>query len=764
MPDTESATATWTNKRARQQLNCTACRSGKLKCNRQQPCDQCIKRSRDSSCQYLAPPPKKQKRSTKDRIAHLEGLVVQLMNKDGSVASHDSSKVTESVNGSSDGGSVTTAHYRSSEEPRQSPISGLESLADPSDVGFGQLKISHGHMKYKGASHWESILDSIADVKAAIDEGEDFEASEDEDEGAPSASTFALFGGPAAFTKQYILQCVPERPVADRLLWHWFNSTDPALPLIHQPTFLAEYDLFWQEPSETPTMWLALFFSMLCLGSGNARMASRADQDVPQLENVDSTDHYRQLAASALQLAGFWKPKKHAVEAMLMYVSCEYTKKEGDSIKLWYLMAIVARVALRMGYHRDPDHFPNITPFDGEIRRRVWCVVYIFDVLQSYSQGLPNMLQHLQIDTKTPRNLLDTDFGPDCTELPAARPPSDLSPVSYSITKYKMTSVFARACNMAHSVQVPNYDEIMELDRFLQNTALEQPEALRFSSRRSDILDNPSLIFHRYKGELTFHKTRCVLHRPFLSAKFVGTRMESSRKLCVEAALSMIKHHEYVCKAAQDGGQLSPARMYMAALSAHDFLLAAMVLCVELDLISSAASPAMAGPNQENVVEMREYIEKSYIIYKQPANHDVQTSKALKAMEIILKKSKDASAERDQSQPPFEHDPPALNLQQLPPKDPSPNSAQSYVDATSLNHLGADTNFDALLNPGQDMDWQTWDNLVQNTEDIANMSWPVETSTDLQFMDGFANEDLNSFARRTSWVSDILHLPQQVLN
>ena len=68
--------------RARQQLSCTACRTGKLKCNRQHPCDQCTKRSKDHECHYLPPPAKKrQNKNTKDRIAQLEGLVVQLMNR-----------------------------------------------------------------------------------------------------------------------------------------------------------------------------------------------------------------------------------------------------------------------------------------------------------------------------------------------------------------------------------------------------------------------------------------------------------------------------------------------------------------------------------------------------------------------------------------------------------------------------------------------------------------------------------------------------------
>lgn len=372
MPPSEAATLTSTQKRARQQLSCTACRTGKLKCDRQQPCDQCIKRSKDSLCQYLAPPPKKKlNRNTKERIAHLEGLVVQLMNKDGSIASSSDSiaKDSESTNGKSDRSSAATTHSEPSVDSRASPSSGSESVPDSSDIGFGQLKISHGQTEYKGASHWESILESIADVKAAMDDDGDSEDSGDEDEGLDSASTFGLLGISAFITREYLLECIPARPVADRLLWQWFNSSDPALPLIHRPTFLAEYEQFWREPTKTPTMWLAMFFGMLCLGSRITSILCHADQEVPKQPGIKSADQFQQLAASALQLAGFIKPKKYTMEAMIMYGSCEFAKREDDGMRLWYIISIISRVALRMGYHRDPDHFPNITPFEGEISK-----------------------------------------------------------------------------------------------------------------------------------------------------------------------------------------------------------------------------------------------------------------------------------------------------------------------------------------------------------------------------------------------------------
>jgi hypothetical protein len=152
-------------KRARQQLSCTACRNGKLRCNRQQPCDQCIKRSRDSTCQYLAPPPKKKhSRNTKDRIAHLESLVLQLMNRDGAPGSETSPQsLNEHGSTSSDAHSsnITTSPNQSSN--KDSPESSTDGVVlDRHTFEFGQLKISKGEASYKGAAHWEAILDGVS--------------------------------------------------------------------------------------------------------------------------------------------------------------------------------------------------------------------------------------------------------------------------------------------------------------------------------------------------------------------------------------------------------------------------------------------------------------------------------------------------------------------------------------------------------------------------------------------------------------------------
>jgi hypothetical protein len=150
-------------KRARPQLSCTFCRNGKLKCDRRSPCNQCLKRSIESQCVYLPPPPKKVRvpKNTKERVIQLENLVLQLIHqqnlssKDLENESPDAAK-TALQHGS---GPELSGHIKSPAS-KDSPTSSTSEGSDEF-IGFGQLSISHGGTSYVGSSHWEAILNGV---------------------------------------------------------------------------------------------------------------------------------------------------------------------------------------------------------------------------------------------------------------------------------------------------------------------------------------------------------------------------------------------------------------------------------------------------------------------------------------------------------------------------------------------------------------------------------------------------------------------------
>jgi len=303
-----------------------------------------------------------------------------------------------------------------------------------------------------------------------------------------------------------------------------------------------------------------------------------------------------------------------------------------------------------MGYHRDSDHYPSITPFEGEMRRRLWYNAYTFDILTSFQLGLPGIVLSLECDTKRPSNLLDDDFGPDTTVLPPSRPLSEISPVTFTIVKSKLSMVFARAAGISHAVREPSYTEVMEIDEQLTQVYNDFPPAMQFTSMTQSLADSPSLIFNRFKIELLYRKTRCVLHRRYLTEKLSDPRFEQSRKICVDAAMQLLRHHGSIYEASQGSGPLSSTRWFMSSLNAHDFLLGAMVLCLELNLLEKCPmkSDAPGKPSAAKVEEIKALLRRSYDIYKLPVRHYAHTAKALKVMELILDRShglQDAAAE-----------------------------------------------------------------------------------------------------------------------
>lgn len=73
------------------------------------------------------------------------------------------------------------------------------------------------------------------------------------------------------------------------------------------------------------------------------------------------------------------------------------------------------RIAQKMGYHRDGELL-NLTPFETEMRRRIWWQILMQDTKLAIVSGLSHSFVQDVFDTKQPQNLNDADLFPDSTE------------------------------------------------------------------------------------------------------------------------------------------------------------------------------------------------------------------------------------------------------------------------------------------------------------------------------------------------------------
>ncbi|KAF2719447.1 hypothetical protein K431DRAFT_228699, partial [Polychaeton citri CBS 116435] len=568
-PDQQQAASAIANhahlrqKRARSQLSCTPCRQGKLKCNRERDpaCDQCIKRGRESACIYVPPPAKnKPSQNVKGRIRQLETLVVDLMNKQNKQAADDNSREDQGV-------SSRRASRNASGE-----TAGTDHVSKP----FGQMKISRNEISYVGEAHWQAILDGISDLKRDFAD----ETGEDETEETWDAD-------PSTEPPEQTMNGIPEKKVADRLLSLWFNSPDPFKPIIHAPTFQDEYRRFWRNQQSAPVMWLGILYAILSFAESFGLRDSDLSSDASKacLERVNK---YHEYAASAAVLADFTKPKQYTLECLILYSAG--LRSNNAFVNVWLMIGLVVRLGLRMGYHRDPSHYPNISVFHGEMRRRVWCIINMIDTLISFQLGLPSMVREINSDSQPPRNLLDRDFRVDTKILPPNRDVNELTPASYVRAKSRIVRVFAQAAELSHLTITPPTEEVQRLDRELEEAKASIPPLLRMPDISEDITDPAEQLMCRFNLDLLYLKTKTVLHRRYMLTPLTQLSPEEqargigvSRKTCIECALRVLQHHHTIYQASQPGGQLESVKWYMGSLSTHDFLLAAMIVCLELN-------------------------------------------------------------------------------------------------------------------------------------------------------------------------------------
>jgi hypothetical protein len=213
---------------------------------------------------------------------------------------------------------------------------------------------------------------------------------------------------------------------------------------------------------------------------------------------LDLASGFRNSVAQTLTLADYTKSHPFLIEALVFHLQGDYSQTTETDISIWVMTGVIARLAMRSGYHRDSKMFPNITPFQGEMRRRVWTFVRKADLLFSFQVALPSMIRSSDSDTELPRNLYDDDFDEDCKELPPPRQLSEPTPISYLIAKSRLTYAFGRVVEQSSAISTASYEKVMEIDADLRQAKDLIPDHLQIRPMEECELEPVNLILSRF--------------------------------------------------------------------------------------------------------------------------------------------------------------------------------------------------------------------------------------------------------------------------
>ncbi|TVY67470.1 Short chain dehydrogenase citE [Lachnellula suecica] len=445
---------------------------------------------------------------------------------------------------------------------------------------FGIMKVDQIEQStlYIGGAHWVSIISEIEEFRTYLaanaerleENALSLRKSSRDVRKAPSL----LRGIDAPASREELLSHLPPQELILSRVNRFFSFYGLSLPFIHEPTFRREVESHCKDPSKAKIIWLGLLFAVLHL----AEQSYDAAEDLDPNGAIEVTGQYKSRIIQCLIASGYTNPVAYTIETLVLYIEAEWHTAQDASIETSMILGLAIRLAMRMGLHRDPCHY-DLTPFQSEMRRRLWAVIHRGDILYSFQLSLPPVIRQKDCTCGIPRNINNNEFG-ETTDLPPSRPIGEWTDASYFIIKYRLLLVLGNVIEFVNDPLLPN-ERFQELQASTSEVCQEIPPFLRLEYQASSS-ETTSLKKQKIHLDRLYQLTQCLLHRNFLRSPRPGSTAIAHRDSCISAALALLAHQSSIFLGFDSMYPHIIRKQHMALLINQDFFIAAMTVALDL--------------------------------------------------------------------------------------------------------------------------------------------------------------------------------------
>lgn len=200
---------------------------------------------------------------------------------------------------------------------------------------------------------------------------------------------------------------------------------------------------------------------------------------------------YRLGLEHALAKADFLNvPDLVLVQAFTIFI---FLVRRHDSPRfVWMMTGLAIRMGQALGLHRDGAHFDHLTPYEIEMRRRLWYSLCMLDMRASEDQGMEYTIALGSFDTKLPLSINDTDIDPQTTQIPTER--EGITDMTFPLISCQISNIAKQMMALSSKSGTPVVEE--------QN---------RLLNEMYQVLDRSYLQFTVESGNIVYWVQVCVV-------------------------------------------------------------------------------------------------------------------------------------------------------------------------------------------------------------------------------------------------------------
>ncbi|KAF7588825.1 hypothetical protein BBP40_005179 [Aspergillus hancockii] len=339
---------------------------------------------------------------------------------------------------------------------------------------------------------------------------------------------------------------LPAKSVCDRLLDTYTTNFEKIFRIIHVPSFLHQYAQFWADPDQEYYRSSAAFVPQL------TAICSISLSLEGQRTRVNDLALWEYLTGSALNLVKLWLEKisrKQRTELASLQVETLLLLARRLRLvpaeELWGATGALVRSAMVMGLHLDLSESPKLSPFQVEIRRRLWFTIVEMDLQASVASGMPVMTSQQDIGPP-PVNLNDCDLDESATKLPTPKP---LSEWTDSLSQISLVASLAERVRVMALVRRtgagPNLSELVQQGRKIEEYLRNIPVVLR-PEQVSGNGDSPAALLNSALLDVYTRRPLLCLYRPVV---LEGSRDNPDfleiHRVCLESSVAVLSYQDY---------------------------------------------------------------------------------------------------------------------------------------------------------------------------------------------------------------------------
>ncbi|PWY92021.1 hypothetical protein BO70DRAFT_401729 [Aspergillus heteromorphus CBS 117.55] len=543
---------------ARPPLSCRLCRAKKLRCDRAQPCSNCVLRK--VSCQYGG-------QGLSDESEEMRG---EIQRRDQPAAGTSSA---------------------SQSGPR--PATAV-SPADPTDVLNRIRRLEEAVFDKAQAVRDISLSSSQKNIDSLDDWIRDMKR---------------------------MSGCLPPWPQARQLFNQFAMVIQPNFGVLHIPTVKALVDKSYQTMLEGGDPSSDVVMLLLSIFAGAALVATPELLQTLNATQVEVNSAFRTYTRLAMAILDNnlhpVSPSTVALEA-ISTLAHVLSHADGYSDRVQSLRVRAMLMARTMQIHRldtaksqDERNRSGYNNIEIEVQRRIWWHLVSSDWIISFSQGPQEgtyFMHPAHMKVNRPANINDeqlTANGPE-QSLPLTTHTS-MSVFLLRIQHAELCREVVDTLSSTYTTsEPPDYSLILALDQKFRNfincvppffqmplipTTTTTSSANPQSNPQSHPHESPSIARHRTIGHLGFHIRLCRLHRPFHRLGSANSQYAYSRTVCIRSAQTVLDLHRTLDQL-DDANKRSKYWPIM-----HHVFFAAMVLATDVSM--NPTDPGAEARKQE---------------------------------------------------------------------------------------------------------------------------------------------------------------------